>query len=221
MLTGANRDGFHLRGVDVERDIPNADWLDLREAQAGEACPLCDAPIEVRKTIEVGHIFKLGTRYSELLGAVVQDESGKSRPIIMGSYGIGIERTMAAVVERRHDEAGMIWPVSVAPFEVVITVVKPKDAAATDAGGALYDALVAEGIEVLLDDRDERPGVKFNDADLIGIPYRITVGPKGLAEGIVEIVERRGRKSRNVAVEKAAATVAEAILEERAFSPGI
>ena len=221
MLTGANRDGFHLRGVDVERDIPNADWLDLREAQAGEACPLCDAPIEVRKTIEVGHIFKLGTRYSELLGAVVQDESGKSRPIIMGSYGIGIERTMAAVVERSHDEAGMIWPVSVAPFEVVITVVKPKDAAATDAGGALYDALVAEGIEVLLDDRDERPGVKFNDADLIGIPYRITVGPKGLAEGIVEIVERRGRKSRNVAVEKAAATVAEAVLEERAFSPRV
>ncbi len=221
MLTGANRDGFHLRGVDVERDIPRLDWLDLREAQAGEACPLCDAPLEVHKTIEVGHIFKLGTRYSELLGAVIQDESGKSRPIIMGSYGIGIERTMAAVIERRHDEAGMVWPISVAPFEVVITVVKPKDAAASDAGGALYDALVAEGIDVLLDDRDERPGVKFNDADLIGIPYRITVGPKGLAEGIVEVVERRGRKSRNVAVEKAAATVAEAVLEERAFSPGI
>ncbi|MBW2542600.1 MAG: proline--tRNA ligase [Deltaproteobacteria bacterium] len=221
MLTGANRDGFHLRGVDVERDIPNPEWLDLREAQAGDACPLCDAPIEVHKTIEVGHIFKLGTRYSEMLGALVQDESGKSRPIIMGSYGIGIERTMAAVVERRHDEAGMIWPVSVAPFEVVITVVKPKDAAASDAGGALYDALLAEGIEVRLDDRDERPGVKFNDADLIGIPYRITVGPKGLAEGMVEIVERRGRKSRNVAVEKAAATITEAILEERAFSPGI
>ncbi|MBW2495597.1 MAG: proline--tRNA ligase [Deltaproteobacteria bacterium] len=221
MLTGANRDGFHLRGVDVERDIPNPEWLDLREAQAGDACPLCDAPIEVHKTIEVGHIFKLGTRYSEMLGALVQDESGKSRPIIMGSYGIGIERTMAAVVERRHDEAGMIWPVSVAPFEVVITVVKPKDAAASDAGGALYDARLAEGIEVLLDDRDERPGVKFNDADLIGIPYRITVGPKGLAEGMVEIVERRGRKSRNVAVEKAAATITEAILEERAFSPGI
>jgi prolyl-tRNA synthetase len=175
----------------------------------------------VRKTIEVGHIFKLGTRYSEMLGAVIQDESGKSRPIIMGSYGIGIERTMAAVVESRHDEAGMIWPISVAPFEVVISVVNPKNATATDAGGALYDALVAEGIDVLLDDRDERPGVKFNDADLVGIPYRITVGPKGLAEGVVEVTERRGRKARNVAVEKAAATVAEAVLEERAASPGV
>jgi prolyl-tRNA synthetase len=221
MVTGANRDDFHLRGVDVERDIPSAEWLDLREVQAGETCQLCDAALEVRKTIEVGHIFKLGTRYSEMLGAMIQDESGKSRPIIMGSYGIGIERTMAAVVESRHDEAGMIWPISVAPFEVVISVVNPKNATATDAGGALYDALVAEGIDVLLDDRDERPGVKFNDADLVGIPYRITVGPKGLAEGVVEVAERRGRKSRNVAVEKAAATVAEAVLEERAFSPGV
>jgi len=221
MLTGANRDGFHLRGVDVERDIPNAEWLDLREVRSGEFCQLCDAPLEVRKTIEVGHIFKLGTRYSELLGAMIQDESGKSRPIIMGSYGIGIERTMAAVVESRHDEAGMVWPIAVAPFEVVISVVNPKNATAADAGGALYDALVAEGIDVLLDDRDERPGVKFNDADLIGIPYRITVGPKGLAEGIVEIAERRGRKSRNVAFDKAVATVAEAVLEERAFSPGL
>jgi len=221
MLTGANRDGFHLRGVDVERDIANAEWLDLREVQSGEACQLCDAPLEVRKAIEVGHIFKLGTHYSEMLGATVQDEGGKSRPIIMGSYGIGIERTMAAVVESSHDEAGMIWPISVAPFEVVISVINPKNATAADAGGALYDALVAEGIDVLLDDRDERPGVKFNDADLIGIPYRITVGPKGLADGVVEVSERRGRKSRNVAVEKAAATVAEAVLEERAFSPGV
>jgi prolyl-tRNA synthetase len=221
MQTGANRDEFHLRGVDVERDIPSAEWLDLREVQAGEACELCDAPLAVCKTIEVGHIFKLGTRYSELLGATVQDESGKSRPIIMGSYGIGIERTMAAVIESRHDEVGMIWPISIAPFEVVVSVINPKNAAAADAGGAVYDALVADGIDVLLDDRDERPGVKFNDADLIGIPYRITVGPKGLAEGIVEITERRGRKSRSVAVEKAAATVAEVVLEERAASPGV
>jgi len=221
MVTGANRDEFHLRGVEVERDIQVAGWLDLREVQAGEACELCDAPLEVRKTIEVGHIFKLGTRYSEMLGALIQDEKGQARPIIMGSYGIGIERTMAAIVESGHDEAGMVWPISVAPFEVVICVVNPKNATTADAGGALYEALVAEGIEVLLDDRDERPGVKFNDADLIGIPYRITVGPRGLAEGVVEVAERRGRKARNVAVEKAAATVAEAILEDRAASPGV
>lgn len=220
MVTGANRDGFHLRGVDVSRDIAVTDWLDLREVEAGEACTLCDAPLEVNKTIEVGHIFKLGTRYSERLGATVQAEDGKSRPIIMGSYGIGIERTMAAVAEGRHDENGIVWPVSVAPFEVVITVINPKNAVAGDAAGALYDALVGEGIEVLLDDRDERPGVKFKDAELIGIPYRVTVGPKGLEEGIVEVTRRKTGKSRNVEVTKAAASVTEAILEERSFGPG-
>jgi prolyl-tRNA synthetase len=221
MTTGANRNAFHLRGVDVARDIAKPAWFDLREVQAGEGCSLCDAPLEVRKTIELGHIFKLGTRYSEAMGATVQAKDGKSRPLIMGSYGIGIERTMAAVAERWNDDAGMIWPISVAPFEAVVTVVNPKNVAASDAGGALYDALVAEGIDVLLDDRDERPGVKFKDAELVGIPYRITVGPKGLAEGIVEVTRRKGNKSRNVAVEKAAASVAEAILEERAFSPGV
>jgi prolyl-tRNA synthetase len=221
MTTGANRNAFHLRGVDVERDIASPEWFDLREVQAGENCTLCDAALEVRKTIELGHIFKLGTRYSEALGATVQAADGKSRPIIMGSYGIGVERTMAAVAERWHDESGMIWPVSVAPFEAVITVVNPKNSTASDAGGALYDALVAEGIDVLLDDRNERPGVKFKDADLVGIPYRITVGPKGLADGIVEVTRRKGNRSRDVVVEKAAASVAEAILEERAFSPGI
>jgi prolyl-tRNA synthetase len=221
LVTGANRDGFHLRGVDIERDIGPAEWLDLREVQAGEPCQLCDAELAVRKTIEVGHIFKLGTRYSELLGATVQDEAGKSRPIVMGSYGLGIERTMAAVVESRHDDSGMIWPMAVAPFEVVVTIINPKNAKANDAGCALYDGLVAEGIEALLDDRDERPGVKFNDAELIGIPYRVTVGPKGLEEGIVEVVRRQGKQARNVEVNKAARSIAEAILEERAFGPGV
>jgi len=221
MLTGANRNGFHLRGVDVARDIEVSQWLDLREVQQGEPCALCDAPLSVRKAIEVAHIFKLGTRYSEKLGAVVQDEQGKSRAITMGSYGIGIERTMAAVAEACHDESGIVWPVSVAPYEVVITVVNPKNPGVSDAAGAIYDALLADGIEVLLDDRDERPGVKFKDAELIGIPYRITIGPKGLEEGVVEITRRRGKKSRNVGLTKAAATVAEAIFEERSFSPGI
>ncbi len=221
MLTGANRNGFHLRGVQVERDIQVSEWLDLREVQQGEACALCDAPLSVRKTIEVAHIFKLGTRYSEKLGASVQDEQGKSRAITMGSYGIGIERTMAAVVESCHDESGIVWPVSVAPYEAVISVINPKNPSVSDAAGRLYDALVAEGIEVLLDDRDERPGVKFKDAELIGIPYRVTVGPKGLEEGVVEITRRKGSQSRNVAIAKAAATVAEAIFEERSFSPGI
>ena len=221
MVTGANEDGFHLRGVDVERDIDVSSWLDLREVEAGEACPMCEAELRVDKTIEVGHIFKLGTRYSEALGAAVLDAAGESRPIVMGSYGIGIERTMASVVERCHDEAGIIWPLSVAPYEVVITQVNAKDAETTDAAGAIYDALLQEGIEVILDDRDERPGVKFKDADLVGIPYRVTVGPKGLKDGKVELVRRKTRRARSIDLQKAAKAVAEAIFEERSFSSQI
>lgn len=182
---------------------------------------MCEAPLTVDKTIELGHIFKLGTRYSEALGAKVQDESGVEQPIIMGSYGIGIERTMAAVVERHNDDAGIMWPASVSPFEVVVTVVKPKDVATSDAADALYDALVAEGVEVLIDDRDERPGVKFKDADLVGIPYRVTVGPKGLADGKVELVRRKGGESRELDLTKAARYVTEAILEERNMRPRV
>ena len=221
MVTGANEDGFHLRGVDVERDIDVSAWLDLREVEAGEACPMCEAELRVDKTIEVGHIFKLGTRYSEALGAAVLDDAGQSRPIVMGSYGIGIERTMASVVERCHDEAGIIWPLSVAPYELVITQVNAKDAETTDAAGAIYDALLQEGIEVILDDRDERPGVKFKDADLVGIPYRVTVGPKGLKDGKVELVRRKTRQARSIDLQKAAKAVAEAIFEERSFSSQI
>jgi prolyl-tRNA synthetase len=219
MVTGANQDDFHLRSVDVERDIRVKHWLDLREVRAGEGCPSCGEPLRVVKTIEVGHIFKLGTRYSEALGAKVLDDGGASRPIIMGSYGIGIERAMAAVVERCHDANGIVWPLSVAPYEVVVTLVKPTDPAVAEAGGQLYDALRANGIEVLLDDRDERPGVKFKDADLVGIPYRVTIGPKGIGEGKAEIVRRKTGEVRSVDLLKAASTVAEAVLEERSFAP--
>jgi len=221
MVTGANQDDFHLRGVDVSRDIAVETWLDLREVRSGEPCPACGGALEVQKTIEVGHIFKLGTKYSEALGASVLDENGKSRPIVMGSYGIGIQRSMAAVVERHFDEAGIVWPLSVAPYEVVITQVNAKDAETTDAAGALYDALVARGIEVILDDRDERPGVKFKDAELVGFPYRITVGPKGLKDGKVEVVRRKTRQGRDVDLQKAADAVAENVLEERNFSSQI
>jgi prolyl-tRNA synthetase len=215
MVTGANRDGFHLRGVDVARDIRVDAWLDLRAVRDGEACPMCEAGLSVQKTIEVGHIFKLGTRYSEKLGAAVLDEEGRSRPIVMGSYGIGVGRCMAAVAERHADAAGIAWPLPVAPYEVVLTLLNPKDVATSEAAAGLYDALVKEGIEVLFDDRDERPGVKFNDADLIGVPYRLTVGPKGLKEGRVELVSRRSRESRNIDLQKAGREVAERVLEER------
>jgi len=221
MLTGANEDDHHLRGVNVARDIAVGQWMDLREVNAGEACPMCDAPLAVEKTIEIGHIFKLGTRYTEALGADVLDENGKTQTIVMGSYGIGIERTMAAVVECHNDESGISWPLSLAPFEVVVTVIKPKDIATSEAANALYDALVAEGVEVLLDDRDERPGVKFKDADLIGIPFRVTVGPKGLSEGKVELLRRSTGNSRSVDLVKAGRSISETVLEERAMGPQV
>jgi len=215
MTTGANEDDHHLRGVAVDRDIDVKAWLDLREVREGEPCVQCSAALTVYKTIEVGHIFKLGTKYSEAMGATVLDRNGKAQPIIMGSYGIGIERGLAAVVEASHDDDGIIWPVNIAPFEVVISVVKPKQVDCMEAGERIYDALVGAGIDVLLDDRDERPGVKFKDADLIGFPYRVTVGPKGVAEGKVELKARRGGDVEELKIEHAAETIVETILAER------
>ncbi len=179
---------------------------------------MCDAPLRVDKTIEVGHIFKLGTRYSEVLGAKVLDEKSASVPIVMGSYGIGIERAMASVVESCHDENGIVWPLNLAPYEVVISVVKPKDVETMSAALGLYEALQEAEIEVLLDDRNERPGVKFKDADLIGIPYRVTVGPKGLADGVVEIQRRKTGVARDVDLHRAANAIADSVLEERGLS---
>ena len=190
LVTGANEDDWHHSGVDVERDIVVGQWADLRSVASGEPCPVCGSPLELWKGIEVGHIFKLGTKYSETFGAYVQDEEGASHPIIMGSYGIGLERGMAAVVETSHDEKGIIWPVSVAPYEVVITVVRADDEPTRAAAQSLYRELEELGIEVLLDDREERPGVKFADAELIGIPYRVTVGPRGVEQGVVELTTR-------------------------------
>jgi prolyl-tRNA synthetase len=215
MTTGANEDGFHLRGVDVARDLRVDAWLDLREVRAGEACPMCGGALAVVKTIEAGHIFKLGTRYSEALGATVTDESGAERPIVMGSYGIGVGRVLASIVESHHDANGIVWPVSVAPFEVVISVLNPNEVEPQEAGERLYDALRQQGIEVLLDLRDERPGVKFKDADLVGIPHRIVVGPRGLENKKVEWKRRRDGLVKELGLDRAAETVAEAVFEER------
>jgi prolyl-tRNA synthetase len=208
MTTGANEDDWHYKGVDVARDIQVTQWADLREVTTGESCVLCGHTLELWKGIEVGHIFKLGTMYSEAFGSYVQDEAGDSHPIIMGSYGIGVERGIAAVVEASHDESGIIWPVSVAPYEVVITVVRADDEGTMNAAEAVYDSLGEEGIEVLLDDRVERPGVKFADAELIGIPYRITVGPRGIADGVVELTPRMDLEKQNVALDNVVGHVA-------------
>jgi prolyl-tRNA synthetase len=215
LVTGANEDDWHHAGVAVERDVEVGQWADLRSVASGEPCPVCGGPLELWKGIEVGHIFKLGTKYAETFGAFVQDENGESHPIIMGSYGIGLERGMAAVVETSHDEKGIIWPVSVAPYEVVITVVRADDEATLAAAESLYRELGERGIEVLLDDREERPGVKFADAELIGIPYRVTVGPRGVAEGTVELTTRQGLSTEEVAMDGVVGRLTEVIGSQR------
>lgn len=193
MVTGANVDDFHLRGVDVERDIHVGRWLDVRSVEDGEMCGTClDGALSVSTVIEVGHIFKLGTKYSEALGATVLDRSGRPTPIVMGSYGIGVGRSMAAIAEASHDDRGIVWPLSVAPFQVVITLLRPDRLDVRQAADTFYGALSGAGIEVILDDRDERPGVKFADAELVGIPYRLTVGPRSLASGRAELRARDG-----------------------------
>jgi prolyl-tRNA synthetase len=200
MTTGANRDDFHLRGVSIDRDIKVDKWVDLRTVASGEGCPNCEGTLRVDKAIEVGHIFKLGTKYSESMGANVLTAEGKEVPIIMGSYGIGVGRIMASAVELYNDQDGMIWPVAIAPFEVVITPANFTDAAQRETAEKLYNELNAAGIDTLLDDRDERPGVKFKDADLIGIPYRITIGKK-LKENKVEFFTRKTKQSQDVSLE--------------------
>jgi prolyl-tRNA synthetase len=207
MTTGANENDMHMRGVDVGRDVVVDTWLDLRTAQPGESCPNCGEPLHVYTAIEVGHIFKLGTFYADKLGLNVLDENGRTIPIIMGSYGIGVERNMAASIEANHDDAGIVWPLEIAPYGVVITVVRPDDERSAQVSEALYDELATAGVDVLLDDRKERPGVKFADAELIGIPLRITVGPRGLENGILEFAERRSGEKRDVGVQDAAAEV--------------
>ena len=194
MSTGANEDGFHLRHVRIGRDIQVGKWADLRTVFAGEPCPVCGKPLKIQRAIEVGHVFKLGTKYSEALGSYFLGENGKQEPPIMGCYGIGITRTMQAVIEQSNDKDGIIWPLSVCPFAVCITPLSvAPESQAMKLAKQFYDELTRRGIEVILDDRDDRPGVKFKDADLIGFPFRIGIGEKSLAKGEVEIKPRAGK----------------------------
>jgi prolyl-tRNA synthetase len=194
-VAGANRDGRHLRGVEAGRDFQPR-FADLRESHEGDTCPVCGGRLQYETAIEVGHIFKLGTRYSEPLGARFVDEDGQEKPLIMGSYGIGLARVIAATVEQSYDENGIIWPASIAPYDVHIVVVK----GAEDVGEQAAAVLDAAGLDVLLDDRDQRPGEKFADADLIGIPIRITAGKKSLEDGAVDVKERATGVERRVNV---------------------
>jgi len=190
MVTGANTDDVHLRGVDVDRDISVGTWADLREVAAGEPCPNCGEPLEMLPAIEVGHVFKLGYKFTKAFDITVLDANGERVHPIMGCYGIGVERAMAAAVESHHDERGIIWPVSVAPFTVDVVVAQSEDAESVSVGESVYEQLTAAGIEVIIDDRAERAGVKFRDAEITGIPLRVTVGKRGLAEKVVEVTSR-------------------------------
>ncbi|MEC7909507.1 MAG: proline--tRNA ligase [Actinomycetota bacterium] len=200
MTTGANENDFHLSGVNIERDIKVNQWVDMRSIADGEGCPSCAESLRVVRCIEAGHIFKLGRKYSEAMGVTVLDSDGKSQTPTMGSYGIGVGRAMAAIAETHCDESGLIWPISVAPYEVVITVVKTDDENSMKIADDIYTDLRTNGIDVLLDDREERPGVKFADAELIGIPLRVTIGPRGLENGVVEFLDRSDPKKGQVEI---------------------
>ena len=190
MFTGANIDDTHLRGVDVERDISVGRWADLREVAAGDACVNCGHALEVERGIEVGHIFKLGYKYADALDIRVSGPDGKPVKPIMGCYGIGVERAMATAVEVHHDEKGIVWPVAIAPFEVVVVVAQSENEEVAAEGERVYQALLDAGVDVIVDDRTVRAGVKFSDAELTGIPFRVTVGKRGLAAGTAELTDR-------------------------------
>ena len=201
LCAGACREDYHLINVNYGRDYEGDIVTDIKVLAEGDACPVCGAPVKHARGIEVGQIFKLGTKYSEALGATYLDENGKEQVIHMGCYGVGVSRTMAAAVEQHNDENGIIWPKSIAPYHVVIVPISAKDENQMAIAEQLYADLQKQGVEVMLDDRNERPGVKFKDADLIGYPVRITVGKKAIEEQIVEYKLRTEADNEIVAVD--------------------
>ena len=209
--TGANEDGIHLRHVNVARDLAITSFGDFRTVKAGEPCPKCGKPLKSRRGIEVGHIFKLGTKYAECFDATYMDDQKQSRPLVMGCYGIGISRTLQAVIEQSHDKDGVIWPWAIAPYQVLITLLDPDMTEAADLAKAIGVAAELAGADVLVDDRDGRPGGKFKDADLIGFPLRITIGGRGLKEGVVEVKWRHESEVTKVPVTEVASHVADLV----------
>jgi prolyl-tRNA synthetase len=210
LVCGANKDDYHLKNVTPDRDFRPA-YHDFRQVEEGDLCRRCGKPLRVAKALEIGHIFKLGYKYSQPMGATILTREGQEVPISMGSYGIGLERIMVAALELYHDDQGMIWPRSIAPFQVIITLLRADDAEQRQAAERYYQELTRQGVDCLLDDRDERPGVKFKDAELIGIPVRITVGKK-FGQGIAELFSRKDKRLQEVPA-KAAAEHAMAMLE--------
>jgi prolyl-tRNA synthetase len=202
-VMGANREDYHVKNVNIGRDVSVAAFADLRIARETDLCARCGRALKFARGIEVGHVFKLGTKYSKAMKAQYLDKNGKERYMIMGCYGIGVGRTVAAAIEQNHDENGIVWPVPLAPYQVIITPVNVNDDKIKKMSVQLYEALQQRGIEVILDDRDERAGVKFKDADLIGIPLRVTVGQKLLTAGVLEVKIRRTGEVKMLAADAA------------------
>lgn len=214
LCAGANKTDYHMKNVNYGRDYKGDIVVDIKNLKEGDPCPVCGAPVKHTRGIEVGQVFKLGTKYSEAMGATYKDENQKDQLIVMGCYGIGVTRTVAAVIEQHHDENGIIWPMSVAPYHVIITLMKPDDETQAAVAERIYKELGDAGVEVLLDDRKERPGVKFKDADLLGIPVRITVG-RGAADGLVEYKLRRDADKEEISVEDGIAKAIEIVNNEK------
>ncbi len=214
-VVGANESDAHLTGVHLGRDFEPDEFADLRCAIGGDPCPRCEGSVQMRFAVEAGHVFKLGTKYSEALGAKFLDDNEQQHPIIMGCYGIGVNRIIASLVETCHDDSGILWPVALAPYEVLVVPLKVTDEETAKVANRLHDDLTAAGIEVLLDDRDARAGVKFKDADLIGIPLRVVIGPRGLKQGQLEVKWRWDAEPEMIELGTAAETLTEWIREER------
>jgi prolyl-tRNA synthetase len=198
LFSGANKNDYHIGGIDLKRDVPKIEYVDLRIVQSGEGCSNCDKSLEVFTAIELGHIFKLGTKYSEALGAMYLDEKGEEHPIVMGSYGIGVERIIACYIEQNYDDKGLIWNKALAPFDIHLIALNMKNDSVISAAEKLYNDLQKEGFEVLFDDRDAAAGFKFNDADLLGMPIQIVVGEKKLKDNKCEVKVRKTGKRTDV-----------------------
>lgn len=212
---GANEVDYHVTGACPERDFTVDEWADLVTVVAGDPCPHCGKPLSAARGIEVSQVFQLGTKYSEAMGATFMDEDGKEKPLIMGCYGVGVSRSLAAVVEQHNDEHGIVWPVSVAPYEVAVIPLDPKKEECATVCEQIVDGLCAEGIEVVVDDRDERPGFKFADNDLMGFPYQVVLGKRGLKNGTVELKDRATGEREDVAIDEVVAKVAELVKAAR------
>ncbi len=217
-MVGANEKNHHLKNVNMGRDFEPFAVADLRQITSEDPCPACGGVLTMKEGIEVGHVFKLGTGYSTAMNAVFKDSAGSDTPIVMGCYGIGVSRIVAAAIEQNHDENGMVFPMPLAPMQVILLNLGLKDEQITEAAEALYAELQEKGVEVLLDDRDEQPGSKFKDADLLGIPLRITVGKRLTKDGVIELRSRKDGMVEELALQQVSGRVLELI--EAAMSNG-